>query len=262
MSIYYDEGHVRIWHGYKIYEMGEFTLRSGVGLIGLTDMANPHETIAERFYRRGESILEHTSKLAYLCSTFSSNFPGGFNALNPFTDRFYKSDSGIIEDWLIFAVALTHDIPEVFTGDIPDDGSRAHADKDEIERMLYEEKIAPAYSHEDYMLIREFFNSFQNHDTPAGRALYCLDKLEAVLQLLWLERYEAYGLITAKLSPTGQDIHYMKLTGTPCATDCWAAHLKDRIKDFPTAITRHIYGVLYVAVMDIRGEWFPWWNKI
>lgn len=262
MSIYFDERHTRAWHGYSIYEMGKFIIRSGYCLVGLADRINLgsifntgatkpiNETITERFYRRGESILEHAAKVAYLCTIMESNFPGFFNTPDSFDSQ------------LAFVVALIHDATEVFTGDIPDDGNPARLNKDELERELFDVKIAPAFSREDYMLIRELYASFQNHDTPTGQALYCLDKLEAVLTLLWLEQYDTYGLTTAKPDPTGQDIHYMKLVGTPCATDCWAAHVKDRTKDFPDAITRHIYGVLCAAVMEVRGEWFPWWDKI
>ena len=231
-------------------------LRSGFPLIGLTNPLNQSESVSGMFRRRNESILEHSAKVVYLASAMMSHFPGFFGS-NKLEFEDYPS-----ELWVTITAALLHDVGEIATGDIPDDGNPLHDTKDEIEREFFNGQMAPAYSLEDYSLIRRMFTSFQNHDTPAGQALHCLDKIEAILMLLWLEQYEAYGEITAKPLPTEQDRGFMFLTGTPCATDCWAAHTKTLIDDYPSRITNHIYALLRAAVLDVRGEWFGWWDNV
>ena len=252
-----DDTYYRIWRGYKIISHGAFVLRSGFPLMGLASMPDESESVPDIFYRRDESILEHSAKVAYLVSAFVSHFPGFFGS-----DKL-EFDDCASELWTVITAALLHDVGELVIGDIPDDGNPMHnSKKDESEQEFFNHQMAPAYSLDDFISIRRMFVKFQEHSSTSGQALYCLDKIEAILTLLWLEQYEAYGQITSKPHPTKQDLDFMFLTGTPCATDCWAAHVKLLLKDIPTRITQHIYELLHVAVIDVRGEWFEWWDKI
>lgn len=267
MSKSFDDAYVRIWKGYKLLAETAYVMRSGFQLIGIAEMNDDDGNIPSTFKRRDESILEHAAKVCYLCTAFMSHLPNFFDpgadlSLSASGYLNHSNESPIASDWAVITTALLHDVGEIATGDIPDDGNMEHESKDESERILFDCLMAPAYSREDFSLLRKSYADFQDHQTLTGQAIYCLDKLEAILQLIWLEQFEVYGLITAKPASTAQDLHFSALIGTPCATDVWAAHTKARIKDLPDSITRHAYELLRVAVVDVRGEWFPWWDKI
>lgn len=251
-----DSIYEHIWQGYKIFASASFVERSGHQLVGLADPVEAGESNVAMFRRRGESVLEHCAKTAYLLLALLSHFPGLFDSENVLGGKIPA------DTWMLVTTMLTHDIGELATGDIPDDGNAAHDTKDEIERRFYCKEMAPMFSWNDSVYLRESYIDFQERKTFVGQLLYCLDKLEAILGLLLLEEQEARGFIDNKPFPTMQDEHYRFLTGTPNAIDCWAAHTKDRVKDFPAKATRHIFGILRAAVMDVRGEWFAWWDNV
>lgn len=251
---YYEE----IWRGYKYFAESAFIMRSGYRMMGMTesDLGVDEHGIAKTFWRRGESVLEHSAKVAYLCSVFLKCFPSCF----------VSQETGLVEmsftDWSLMTTALLHDAGEIAIGDIPDDGNALRATKDARERKFFEREVASVYPEMSMWLLMENYDSFQKKNTLAGWMLYALDKLEAVLYLLWLEQYEMYGLITAKPLPTMQDKDFMQMTGTPCATDCWAAHLKVHLKKAPREVRSRVYGVLRAAAIDVRGEMFEWWHEV
>lgn len=252
-----NDAYVRIWRGYRYYAYTAYVRRSGYELVGATKMANPEEGISEMFHRRGESIMEHSAKVAYLCSAFVSHFPEALSVDFPCDGESWSEAT-----WLLMTTALLHDVGEVATGDIPDDGNPHHDVKDELERDAFENHMAGAFAREDFLPLRKSYLDFQNHQ-GVGQLVFALDKLEAILFLLWLEdSAEIYGKVTAKPLPTEQDMHYAQLIGTPCATDCWAAHTKDRFKELPDNLTEHIYGILRTATLEVRGEWFDWWDEV
>lgn len=251
-----DDAYIRIWKGYKFFAQGALVPRIGYELVGTASTTDPDESITDRFRLRGESIMEHSAKVAYLCSAFMSHFPGIFEDAPPFDDGLREHDA-----WLVSTISLLHDVGEVAVGDIPDDGNPMHDIKDELERNTFDCCMAPAYPREEYLPLRVAYADFQEH-RGFGQVIFALDKLEAILCLVWLEQYEIYGSVYDKPTTTAQDIHYASLTGTPCATDCWAAHSKDRLRDLPPKLTHHIFELLRVAVLDVRGEWFDWWDKI
>lgn len=245
-----------IWQGYKTISQASCVLRSGFPLVGLVDGAEDSGSVASTFRRRNESILEHSAKVAYLASAFVSHFPNFFGA------DYLLCEDYPSEIWAAITTALLHDIGEVATGDIPDDGNPLHDAKDIIEKEFFDSQMAPAFSLDDFLTVKQTYASFQDRDTTMGQALYCLDKIEAILTLLWLEQYEEYGIITAKPLPTEQDRGFMFLTGTPCATDCWAAHTKVLFRKMSPQVVHHVYALLRIAVEDVRGEWFEWWDKV
>lgn len=246
-----ESAYVHIWKGYQCLEQTPSVLRSGYRLIGIAAQVDDGEGITERFYRRGESVLEHSAKVAYLVSAFMSHFPKFFGTQ-------CDKEASV---WAIITTALLHDVGEVPIGDIPDDGNSLHDGKDAMERHFVKNHMAPAFSLDESELFLDTYDDFQQHKTIVGQALYALDKLEAVLHLIWMESFDSYGTITAKPVPTTSDLEYARITGTPCATDCWSAHIKDRLKGFPDQITEHVFGLMRTAVTDVRGEWFEWWNQ-
>lgn len=256
MSREIDSAYVRIWKGYKYISNLSFVNRSGYQLIGISDHIGQEESIEKQVRRRGESDMEHSAKVAYLCSAFISHFPDEIDIGLPCSGEQWSDNV-----WLLITIALLHDVGEVATGDVPDDGNPFHDTKDQLEREAFEQYMLGAFAREDLLPLKIAYTDFQEHK-GLGQFVYMLDKLEALLHLIWLEQYEIYGDINAKPVPTAQDSHYARLTGTPCATDCWIAHSKDLFKDLPPDLTRHAYELLRVAVLDVRGEWFDWWDNV
>ena len=250
----YEEICKRIWQAYKLYCGTAFVSRSGFELVGLTKATDDAESKAEKFVRRGESSLEHQAKVAWLCSVFSSNFPGFFGK------RQFNESRIISSDWILMTTGLSHDIGEVVLGDIPDDGNPLHDTKDAKESEVFQ-KMLQGYDDDDRVALLAAFTEFQDKSTHAGKALFTLDKLDAVLTLILMEMYGRFGSIASKPAPTDSDIHFWHETGTPSATDCWCAHMKSLIRDFPDAIVWPVDALLTVAIRDARGKNFSWWGR-
>ena len=157
-------------------------------------------------------------------------------------------------------MALCHDVGEVKSGDIPDDGSVLHSNKDEQERVIFGEAMQFLPS-SYYASAQTGYWHFQNKDTHNGKAIYVLDKLEAVLTLLFYEKHGCVGMLTAKNKLTEADRYYVYMTESEKAADCWAVHLYAHIRDLPRSIKNPALELLDVAVRDVRGEPFRWCEK-
>lgn len=244
-----EEAYKRIWEGYKLYAGTAYVSRKGFELVGLTKDTETPLPVVEAFERRGESTMEHQAKTAWLAMAFNDNFPSFFSDLN----------SAYSLAYLMMTVGLCHDVGEVVIGDIPDDGNALHDTKDAAEREVFERLMAACPGNGKFFT--KAFSEFQDKNVLRGKALYALDKVEAVLTLLFLEQYEHYGVMDKKPFVTESDRHFMRVTRTSCTTDCWAAHVKSLIQDFPETITGPVFGLLKVAVEDVRGEMFDWWDR-
>lgn len=248
MKVY--EACERIWEGYKLYAGTAFVMRKGVELVGLTARTEAMLDVAETFERRGESIMEHQARTAWLYSALASNFPDGFS-----THHMMLTDA-----WQTIAVAIGHDVGEIAIGDIPDDGNPLHDQKDAAELEMFE-KLLCAYAPRDRGDLYMAFKNFQAKDSLRGKALHAVDKVEAVLHLLYLEFYDHYGVMDLKPFVTDSDRRFMRFAGSNCTTDCWAAHVKYMIRNYPENIRGPVLGLMDVAVRDVRGEAFEWWEK-
>ena len=242
-----------IWRAYQLFASTSAVRRKGYELVGMTSMTpNGVPEVEDSFVIRGESDLEHQAKVAWLTSAFIGCYGNDFFQL-------YEPNS-CAELWSVFTVALNHDIGEVATGDVPDDGSEAHDTKNEQERIVFGNMLR--YLPAEYSIPAQLdYWAFQDLDGHNGRAIYALDKLEAVLTLLLYEKHGCRGMITAKVEPSEADKYYMRVTRSETAADCWAAHLCAHIRKFPDSIKRPILALLDAAVLDVRGEPFLWWNR-
>ena len=239
----------KIWRGYQTYAKGASVIRTGFESIGASVVANDSLNLNKTFFRRGESILEHQAKTAWLASVFMSNFPDYFGI-----ETTHKYSMG---DWLIIITALCHDVGELEIGDIPDDGNPLHDAKDETELLAFADFIK-AYSYVDQGELFKLFDAFQQKNSNAGRALYALDKTEAVLTNLLLEKHGIKGSLENKKNPTSRDLFFAKAIGSELAADIWGAQMSARIKGYPPYIAKPIFTLLNTAAYDVRGEEFSW----
>ena len=239
----------RIWKGYQIYANCASVIRKGFELVGAANITNDSLDLNSTFMRRSDSALEHQAKTTWLASVFLSNFPDFFG-------------KGITcetspEVWTYITTALCHDVGESIIGDIPDDGSLLHDTKDAVELEVFQEFVC-AYSFFDRRELLRTFSSFQERGSHPARALYALDKTEAILTLLVLEKCGIYGNLEARENPTKRDLSFAKMADSKLAADIWGAQMITRFEGFPPEIIHPIYELLTVASYDVRGEKFTW----
>lgn len=235
-----------IWSGYKRFAESGFVLRSGYSLTGMTKVPT-NLGIAEEFEWRGESVLEHQAKVAWLVKAFQANFPRYFFIDD--TDR-------------LITVGLTHDTGETVVGDIADNGNPRHGTKDAEEFKAVKSLYDESYGYESGK-IATVFKQFQDKRTHDGWALYALDKIEAILMQILLESHGVKGSIKGKTYETELDKYFARITGTDSPTDIWAARMKYSLRNCnePTII-EPIFGLIEVAITDVRGDkGYDWWDK-
>lgn len=228
----------RIWMSYRMIKQEANIARAGYYLCQVYP-----EPTEEDFFTRFESDLEHSCGMTRLVSDMAEWFP----------ELFPDTESAI-------RLAQTHDVGEIYIGDIADDGSPAHAQKEDAEQVTFLEWLytQPKHVWEDTF---QYYLEFQDKSTPRGQALYAADKLEAILQLLNYEMHGLYGDVRLKNPPSERDLKFGAKIGTYNATDVWACHFKNIVVDrFDPEITLPFVCVLDSAVTDARGEWFPWWT--
>ena len=242
---------VKIWEAYQLLSSTAAVPRKGAEVCGMT-LPTPDEVpdVGDSFATRGESDLEHQAKTAWLALAFIGSRIGFFEL--PVAD---------MAVWSLVTVALCHDVGEIESGDIVDDGNPLHDTKDEAELKIFK-KMAFAFPPESCeMLVNDYRRLQKKIDNGNGQALYVADKLEAVLMQLFYEKHGCPGRITAKPNPTDSDKYYMEITGSDSSADCWAAHFCAHIRNFPERIKEPARALLDAAVRDVRGEPFAWWNK-
>lgn len=244
----------KVWSGYKLYAQTAFVPRSGYELTGMT-AEQDRASVAKMFANRGESVLEHQAKTTWLVIAFRENF-GGY-----FFDRWCGESSAFYS----MSCMLMHDVGEVVVGDIADDGNPEHENKEAAELEVYW-RLAETCSFYDasavyWPALVGPFKEFQKKQSQDGRALYALDKLEAVLMQIFLEGYGVTGHISEKPYETDLDNYFVQVTGSDKTADTWAAHLKWLLRDFEDKITEPVFSVMRFAIKDVRGKDYEWWDS-
>jgi len=245
----------RIWDGYVLYVKSAAVTRRGVEALGLADsLGGSGKEVVEAFFYRGESDLEHQAKVGWLTLAFLNNFPGFFGEL-PNRSGFQP------EVWSLLTVALCHDIGEVGIGDIPDDGRPEHDLKNDTEFKVFKILMRAFCSYNAGESIA-VFERFQQKRPSTGAALFMLDKLEAVLTLLFLEKHGAVGNLENKASLTAQDKYFMKAAESNNPADVWAIHFKLVAQGgFSKNLSEPVLKMMETAFVDVRGELPKWWDK-
>lgn len=253
MVIILSEVAKNIWTNYQRFLETAFVPRTGFILWGLAKDIRTYTSKTEYFYNRGgESVLEHMCKTAELFSLIKEGYP-----------NFTK----YAEQWELWGklkdlqIMLLHDIGEGEIGDNADDGSTDVAWKNKAERKFFQGYVESKYDKDTAKEMDRGFGSFQNKVTDPGKAGYATDKLDAVLTTFYMEKLGAIGTLDRKAYLTEQDKKCIETAGTTKAADCLAVHLKASIDGYPEHIVGPIYDILREATIDVRGEFFSWWDK-
>lgn len=238
-----DEKYRQIWQNYAVFKRQTLVMRAGFARMGIYPGTSDGRTEPQR----SESVAEHVlgtlellDEIAMFCPELISDAEA--------------SRGG--------RLLLKHEVGESEIGDIPDDGRRNEAQKNNAElraMMRYSQNLPVRYG----MQLFSDFVDFQNKESCLAQVLYCIDKLETVLQCVL---YEQDGRDVACMdeallrSLSEQDRKYMEKTGSTRIVDNWAAHYLDLIQGFKCAPV--FVGILRAAVEDVRGEWFAWCDEV
>lgn len=240
-----------IWRRYETVHLGNFVIRSGFGLCGCYDSYQP-----EMNPRRQESDTEHASGCIEIMRSLAAYYP---SLLSP---KLYRRAEYLLKD---------HDIGENNYGDQPDDGSQNRQEKDQVELTSFVLATAKLPTDLRRTAIEDFIR-FQDplcKEHPKELAQMAqlakvVDKLETILSGAIYEKSGFPGNLTYKRlyhsDITAQDRYFVHEAGDdPTILASWLAHATHGYHTyygFP-----YVLDIVKAAVVDIRGEWFPWFRQ-
>lgn len=234
-----EERYRQIWRNYAALKRQCQIMRSGYARLGIY----PGTTDGKVEPFRSESVAEHVLGTLILLDEVAMFCPE------------LITDTELLRG---VRLLLHHELGEAEIGDLPDDGRRDETQKDKAELsavMCYCQKLPGEYG----AALTFDFVKFQQRCSKLAQAIYCIDKIEAVLQGLIFEQDDRGDLdgspeIVESLSE--QDKRYMRQTGSKKLVDNFGAHFLDLIQGFECAPV--FRAILRAAVEDVRGEWFAW----
>ena len=236
-----------VWQKYSYYKAGaRRVIRSGFALFGVY----PHEYGAFASRTRSESDAEHSNGLAVLLFLIHSFFPELFNGED-------------LTDYLVNA--FFHEIGEFEYGDVPDDGKRDENKKNSSELIAFSDYFAEFPLDVSEPIIFNFIDFQQKNTSRFAQISYLGDKLEAILQAIIYESngqsgsYDSEPLLEYGASESDQKLR--ELTGSTSMVDIFAAQFLLNSRFFDEEIRDVFINILRAAVIDLRGQWFPWSNR-
>ena len=170
---------------------------------------------------------------------------------------------------VLMEAARRHDLPELETGDIPDNGDRDDVAKNEEEREYHVRYrcLAPPREKEFEEKVKEVLAQMAAQSSLAGRLLYLADKISAIPETL---AYDMAGLSPVKYwnddDISNHDREIMSFctchgTGAYKASEVWtASYIKrglTKMDDtgFFTAM------MVMITLIANKGEWYGWREK-
>lgn len=228
-----------IWAAYKMKCETSFLARTGSIVCGALLPAN-----YEDIYKKPEFVAEHEGRVAFLYALIMLYHKQPFRV-----NQESASESLRHVFWL-----LSHDIGEMAAGDQPDDGSSGHENSRALEDKIFNEFF-------DYLPgeYRFFFekthDDFENYNgTVESQFDKMLDKVEAILFLLFLKEKGIEGDIMKKNPPSRQDTRLAKLCGSSSTIDVWCLHARIKTKNMSPKIIELMDAILVAAFSDAYRE--------
>ena len=245
-----------IWEKYKFYKKGREVVRSGFGLCGA--YSSGYTDGMRRDAATIETILEHQAATTALAAMILRLYPG----ILPDDTHCH-----------LLELMLFHDVVEVESGDLADDGHLDKVKKAERERQAMQDFAGGVWGVNDLPYSFELLERTDGrpmlvaeHDDNAlfGQLAYMIDKTEAILQLAFFElngvkpnldyKVEHFGGITDR------DKFYQLITGSSYSLDVWAAHFYDFAKSYKEFWL--FRAIIETAYQEVRGCHPRWIDKI
>ena len=231
-----------IWHNYYTYCETSFCERGGTIACGVLPSIK-HKDDPFLYNKKPEFVSEHQGRAAFLLGQILMNYP-------ELTDpRTWFSQLMLV---------LCHDVGEYKYGDLLDDGSGNgnkyfQEMKDEEAEIMTEffKNFPSRYSAEMLEMIKQF------EDYTGGAPLLdkMVEKLDAVLFQLFLYTKSVVGNVNWKQPhPSGRDLRYAKLVGSPRAIDVWTLHYRIATKNAPEKFQKPLRKILKVAFSEVYGD--------
>ena len=262
-----------VWEAYKMYVSSQFVLRKGFYYFGTTQETDflpsgDDKSNSLIFFERGDGDMEHQAKVTLLAGLMLANFRGYFIGYEDLTNISGR------KMMIPLMVALCHDVGEGIVlngqklGDIVDNETEAHDEKADDEFNRFKKFVETGFNVLSTGMIHSF-NAFQKPHVNVefgydiGWSHYGLDKTEPVLFLAFLEQEGLLGHYRSskKDGASDNDLRCIEIAETDNALDCIAVHLRMQLKKAPRHVTKPLFAILREAVTDVRGEFFPWWDK-
>lgn len=229
-----------IWAAYKMKCETSFITRTGSIVCGATTPIT-----IDDIYRKPEFVAEHEGRVAFLYTLIMLWHK------QPFT----VSSASVSESLRHVFWLLVHDVGEIASGDQPDDGSVGHNEARAAEDKIFNElfDFLPGEYRSWFERTHENFESYGGTvETQFDKAL---DKVEAILYLLFLKEKGIEGDINKKTPPSRQDLKLANLLGTSNTIDIWCLHFRIATKGLNPKILDVLDELLVAAFSDIyRAE--------
>lgn len=244
-----------IWQHYQLAHRGNLVIRSGFGLLGCYGDLYQQAIAEHNLPRRPESDTEHASGCVELVKSFASHYP---DLLPP---NSYRRAENLMK---------YHDIGENQYGDRPDDGTQNKREKDYSELLGFASTAALLDPNERKVLIEDFIRfqhplskNFTDEERQLAQFARLIDKGETILSGLIYEKNGHGGTFRKKAhwhTISEQDKFYLQHTGgDDSLVSVWSAHFIHKYHNYQ--YFEQIFEVLKAAVIDVRGEWFPWYEN-
>ncbi len=241
------DNQTRIWEGYKQFKTLAYVVRSGFGYYGVYPI-HPDD-LKPRQGRKAlpESDLEHVAGMMKLIRLISWYYP----EIIP-KER--------LDDYLYGAEI--HEMGEVITGDIPDDGTRNEHDKDFLETVEIRRYLSKCAPNEEMGRGMQIYKEMRDKNTEFGRALYFIDKLEAILQGIYYESIGHPGRISFKQNNYGQlskrEKNQREYTNSDRMVDAWSHGFLAKAESLKFEHTDEFFAIILAAIREVRGRPFSW----
>lgn len=234
-----------IWRNYYTYCETSFVERGGTIACGVLPSLKKRDD-AFLYQSKPEFVSEHQGRSAFLLGQILMAYP-------ELTDP---------KTWFSqLMLVLCHDVGEYRHGDLLDDGSGI---KDEqIKAMKTEEaeimdEFFLNFPDRFSMEMVEMLPKFEAYEGGAPLLDKMVEKLDAVLFQIFLYTKGVVGSVKWKQpEPSGRDLRFADIVGTPRAIDVWAFHFRVATKHAPAEFKKPLNKILSAAFRDIYGEELP-----
>lgn len=241
------DNYQKIWRGYSQFKSLAYVVRTGFGYSGVYSIYPNELKPGKNRKPLPESDLEHVAGMMKLIRLISWYFP----------DIIPKEQ---LDDFLFGAEI--HEMGELLTGDIMDDGARNENDKNFIEMVEIREYLRNYAPEEEYSRGLKLFKEMQEKKTDFGLTLYFIDKLEANLQAIYYELLGRPGRLSYKEKNYGplsdRDKRQRNFTGSDKITDNWAYGLIEKMEKAHFKYAKEFYEIMSAAIQETRKAPFSW----